>query len=73
MFLIVFITTIIFHEKFTITVAIATVFGSAGPFFRGVNYLHVACSGLRPAVVTAVIISHYLKLRNRISSQVVCL
>ena len=40
------------------------------PFFPGVNNSHVTCSGLRAAVATAVNISHYLKLRNRIFSQV---
>ena len=45
-----------------------------GPsFFPGVNKLHITCSWLRTAVMTAVNISHYLKLRNRIYSQVMCL
>ena len=63
-----------------ITVAIASVFGPGCPFSPGglnnlliMKHVRVAVSSGLPVVVTAVEISHYLKLRNCISVQVMCL
>ena len=60
-----------------ITVAAAKCIWVGLSFCPGVNNLHiikhVAFSSGPRAVVTAVNVSHYLKLRNRISVQVMCL